>query len=298
MYYYAFFSAVILVSLVWLARIVVPKFPQLAIIDTSIIPEEREMKKKRELLRGKMHRTMTGASRAVGGFMAPKADAVRDLFRGSYRRLLDIERQFKREKRIPPAAARERLVALVAEGHALAKESRYPEAEKKFIEALGYDPRHIEAYRGLADLYLEEKRFDRAKETLAYLAKALIRENRCIHGSGIRTFQSEENAGACPASPAVHADIAGRWIALAAACQALGQDKGAKDAYERAVAVEPANPRNLDLLLEACIMGGDKRRADEVLLQLGTVNPENNKLEEFGGRLKAMAAVPEGRRRK
>lgn len=294
---YLVFGTVILACLIGLARIIVPKLPQLAMIDNSIIPEEREAQKKKELMHGKLHRNLTGAVRTTGEWMAPRTDKVREAFRARYRTLLALDKQFKKEKPVTPAQAREKIATLIVEAAALAKEGHAPEAEKKYIEALGFDPRQVEAYRGLADLYVDEKRHERAQETLAYLVKALIRENRCIHGSGIRSFRAEENEGACPATPAAHADIAGRCIALAWACEALGDGSGARDAYERAVAVEPSNPRNLDLLLDACILGGDKRRAEEVYDQLLTVNPENMKLEEFAGRIQAMQeTAPEAKK--
>ena len=294
---YIVFGIIAALCLVQLGRIVVPKLPQIAMVDTSLIPEVREAEKKKEIVRGKLHRNLTDAVRVTGGLLAPIGDKVQEAFRGHYRALLDIDKQFKKEQPMEPARLRAKVGTLIAEGASLAGEGRSDDAEKKFIEALALDPRRLEAYRGLADIYVEKKRFDRAKETLAYLAKALIRENRCIHGTGIRSFASEENEGACPATPAAHADIAGRWVALAAVCESLADADGATDAYERAVAVEPSNPRNLDLLLEACILGGDKRRAEEVLEQLGTVNPENGKIEGFAERMQEMAMTPDVKKR-
>jgi len=298
MTFYIVFGIIDAICLFKLAQIILPKLPQLALIDTSIIPEVREAEKKKEIMRDKLHRNLVGVVQATSTWVTPKAEQVREGFRGSYRSLLAIDKQFKKEKPLTPVQTRERVAALVMEAAASAKDGRAGEAEKKFIEALGFDPRRIDAYRGLADLYVEQKRHDRAKETLNYLAKALIRENRCIHGVGRYSFSTEENANACPASPVVHADIGGRWIALAWTCESMGDLRGAYEAYERAIAVEPTNPRNLDLLLEACILGGDKRRAEEVLSQLRNMNPENMKLEDFSHRVRGLAeAQPEVRKR-
>lgn len=297
---YGLFGGAILVGIVMLARIVLPKFRQLALIDTSIIPEEREAKKKREIMHGRTHRILSDAVRTTNTAIAPRWEQVRDAFRSKYRKLLDANRAFKREKPLTPPETRERIVTAVTQAKAFAEADKTVEAEKKFLEALGYDPRHVEAYRGLADLYMDAKRYERAKETLQFLIKSLIRDNRCIHGAGRRSFAqtAEANPNACPASHAAHADIAERCIALAAALSELKDEEGSRASFELAVNMEPTNPRHLDLLIEACILGGDKRRAEEVFEALKDANPENMKLEEFRERIIALVEPAEAKRRR
>lgn len=299
MLFYAVFFVIIAVCTVMLVSILARKFPQLTIIDTAAIPAEREAERKKEIMRARLSR-MTGEwGKRVAAGVNRKLDRAREEFRVQYRKVLEIEKQMRKERFMTPAERRERVVGLRAEAEALAKESKIAEAEKKYIEALSFSPRDLDSYRGLGALYLAAKRYEQARETLAYLAKALLRDNRCIHGMGRRSFAAAENSSGCPASSAVHADIAGRFLDLAAACEPLDDRRGARAAYERAVAVEPANPRHLDLLLDACILGGDKERAEEVFAQLERVNPENMKLAALAERLDAMPAPqPAGRKKK
>jgi tetratricopeptide (TPR) repeat protein len=297
---YAACGIVILFCLVRLAVIIVPKFPQLALIDNDIIPEEREARKKKEIMHGRTHRILAGGVGMMGKSLGPLWERLRDAFRAKYRELLDLRKQFRRETALSPAEVRERIAAALASADKLAEAGKGAEAEKMYMEALGYDPRRVEAYRGLADIYLEARRYDRAKETLQYLIKALIRENRCIHGAGRRAFATgaEENPNACPASPAAHADIAARSAALATAFAELRDEEGMLGAYELAVNMEPTNPRYLDLLLEACILGGGKSRAEEVLEALRAVNPQNAKLPDFEERTAAMPDESGARRKR
>jgi tetratricopeptide (TPR) repeat protein len=297
---YSVCGAVGTYCLIRIAVVVLPKFPQLALIDTGIIPAEREARKKKEIMHGRTHRILAGAVGSTGKALLPLWVQIRDAFRVKYRDLLNVQRQFKREKELTPAETRERIVSALADAAKLSEVGKNDEAEKKYMEALGYDPRRVEAYRGLADIYMDDRRYDRAKETLQYLIKALIRENRCIHGAGRRSFATaaEENPNACPASPAAHAEIAARSVALATAFTELRDAEGNMGAYELAVNMEPTNPRYLDLLLEACILGGDKRRAEEVLAAFRESNPGNAKLAEFDERVAGMAEQAESRRRK
>lgn len=293
-------GVVIVYCLARLAAIIVPKFPQLALIDNAIIPEEREARKKKEIMHGRTHRILTGGFAALGEALVPLWERLRDAFRAKYRDLLSRQRELRKENPLTPAEQREKIAAALSEAAKLAAAGKGSEAEQKYMEALGFDPRREEAYRGLADLYMDARRYDRAKETLQYLIKALIRENRCIHGAGRRAFATgvEENPNACPATPAVHSDIAARSVALAAAFNELKDPEGSFGAYELAVNMEPANPRYLDLLLEACILGGDKRRAEEVFEALREVNPENGKLPDFEQRVTDLEEPVERRRKR
>lgn len=288
MFFYVVFLVIILACVAKIAIIVIGKFRNLTIIDIEAIPAERDAKRKNELMQERLSRKTEEWGKKVAAKFGERFDVVREVFRRQYRKVLDLERQMRKEHFTTPAQRRERAGVLIASANAFLKETKTGEAEQKFIEAAAFSPRMPEPYRGLAALYLETKRYEQAKETLAYLTKILVKENRCIHGVGTRSFSAEENPRACPASSASHADLAGRFLDLATACEALGDRSGAVESYERAVAVEPANPRHLDLLLDACILVGDRARAEELFVQLEKVNPENMKLFEFSERIEAL----------
>ena len=64
----------------------------------------------------------------------------------------------------------EKAAALTAEATALFKQSLFPEAERKFLEALAADPAHIPALTGLSDFYTYSP--ERWQEALAYAEQA------------------------------------------------------------------------------------------------------------------------------
>ncbi len=51
--------------------------------------------------------------------------------------------------------------------------------------------------------------------------------------------------------------------------------------FEKALALEPKNPKYLDALLNISIIRKDKVRAGQILNVLKEVNPENNKISEW-----------------
>jgi tetratricopeptide (TPR) repeat protein len=210
-------------------------------------------------------------------------------FKAWYESVVRLDRQFwdRAAKRIiHPLERQKSAQAAVAEAERLLKEDKGVEAEKKFIEALSLDRNCRSAYRGLGDFYMEAKNYVQAKETYAYLARLGVREC-CGPGSDGRRGRNVGRRGhGAPA--AGQSQIAKDHVNLAAACRALGDVACFRRAMEIAVAHEPANPRHLDLLLEACIMDGDREIAAKVLGVLKEVNPDNQKLPQMEEKVRAM----------
>jgi tetratricopeptide (TPR) repeat protein len=294
MWFYLPFFAVIAVSLFTLGGIVARKFPQLTLIDAESLPKERDAKRKREIIRRRVDRLAGAWGRKFAADVLKSLETARERFREQYRKVLALERKYRKELRLTPAAVREKVPGLLVEAAALVNEGKAAEAEKKYIEVVSLDSRSADAYRGLARLFLDDKRYEQARETFAYLIRMAVKENRCLHGKGRHSFSGAvPNPGSCPASSLTHADIAKHCVDLAYACQSLGDVPGTVEAYERAVAMEPSNPRHLDLLLDACILGGDKVRASEVFGRLAEVNPENNKLSLLQEKIASLPDAPD-----
>jgi Flp pilus assembly protein TadD len=79
-----------------------------------------------------------------------------------------------------------------------------------------------------------------------------------------------------------------RFFEVADLYQEEGEEDKAREAYERAVELEPGNPRYIDGLLDMLIMMGKVKEAKENLRELKKANPDNNKIEEFEKRIKDM----------
>lgn len=268
MWFYVAILAPVVLALAALAVVIIRKSRQLSLIDTEALPEERENRIKREIMRERVGRMASAKSMAAADRLRPLIAAVSRAVHGILEGLRRMEQRLERTvNKVPPRKTtnerKTEAVALVEEADRLAIGGSWSEAEKRFVSAIALNPFSIPAYRGLGDLYFEIRNYSQAKETYAFLAHLM--EKRC--------------AGRGPAAPsAVQAETAKDYVRLSGACKALGDMEGARAALESAVSFEPANPRLLDLLIETCIMAGDKGRALEVYERLKSVNPGNQKL--------------------
>lgn len=270
MLFYEVFGGIIAVCALAALAVIARKFGQLALIDVESIPLERDAKKKKEIVHARIDRIAAAWLKRLAGFFRPMAERTRAAFRRMYRRALILERQLEHSEPVLRAEIRARVNDLLAQGAALAESGDMAGAERRYIDAVALDARNLEAYRGLAEIYLATRQYAEARETIQFLLK-IVRAGR---------------------------ERAKDFLNLGLACQALGDQKAAHDAFGEAVAREPLNPKYLDLLLEACILEGNKGQALEVFELLKSANPENQKLESFAQAIAGMPApAPEARRK-
>lgn len=291
MWFYAAAILIVIACLASAAWVVVRKFPQLSLIDTGALPLERDAKKKKAIIQDRASRMTAAFGRRIAAALTHWFERRREGFRRSYRKVLALERTYRKEKPVLPAEVDAKVAALAAEAEGLVKAGEYGDAEKRYIEILSLDRKNADAYWGLGALYLESKRYDQARETYAYLVRMIRKNGRCTHAengavSAIRP---------CAADSAAHADIAAGYLDLGISAQYAGDRQQARAGFERAVAFEPANPRHLDLLLDECILEGDKTRASEIFVQLKGANPENNKLDSLAEKIAALPEPPQKR---
>jgi tetratricopeptide (TPR) repeat protein len=277
--------------------IVVRKFPQLTLINTSVLPKERETRKKKEIIHDRVGRLAAEGWKNFLARVRPVLKGTQTWFRRQYTKVLVLDYKYqaaKPEKRELPASDLRAIVdRLEDEASDLVKAGKAPEAEKKYVEIIRIDPKNLTAYRGLGELYLEAKNYAQAKETFEFLVKMSVKECCVAHKGRASRRPEADEPGTCPASPAVQAEIAKNYFSLSNACRLAGDLTGARLALESALSHEPANPKHLDLLIETCILEGDKERALAVFGKLKEVNPENQKLGALYERVMSLPARDE-----
>ena len=79
-----------------------------------------------------------------------------------------------------------------------------------------------------------------------------------------------------------------RFYRLAELLLQVKEPQTAREAILSAVALEPKNPKYLDLLIETAILAGDKNLALESFQELRLVNPDNQKLIQFKERIEKL----------
>lgn len=278
------------VALVW--SVLVKKFPQLKLIDLSTMAKERHAELKARLMKDRFDRGIGAIAGKTADVTAKATGRMKGVYDRAYGSLKKLEARMDGRK---PAAKRalpplDAAAALDAAQRAL-HEGRYDEAEGAFIEILRRDGKNLEAYRGLADLYIDQKLHDQAAETLEFLLRLTGDDGRAlgrlgqVEASRGNFHQAEErylrSIALTPDATAYRADLGRVYLAS-------GEARKSQEQFRMALQAEPHNPKYLDYFLEASILVGDPDSAQEALGALQEVNPENAKLEEFRARIEAM----------
>lgn len=256
----------ILVSLSIIIVIVVRKFSVLANLDVETIQAERELKFKEQIISSRLKRNFFRHWARLTRIIKPIGHLIISFFKWIYSRLLEVKESQKKESSI--VVGIDNLDKLFMEADELIKNEDYDGAEKKFIEIIGLDSSNIKAFRKLGKLYYDKKNYNESKQTLEH-ALRLLEKNDEILGK-----TSEDNEG-------LNAQIASTYFDIAWASKDQGSLEEALVAVKRALAIEPNNPRYLDMKLDISIIKKDKVSAKEAYDKLVEVNPENQKLKEL-----------------
>jgi tetratricopeptide (TPR) repeat protein len=209
-------------------------------------------------------------------------------------KLKTIEKSFEREHPLTPEEREAKIVGLLTEARANVKLERFGMAEEAVIESLKLDPKRVEAYRVLADIYQSQKLYEQAKQTLEYLIRLDNRDEAAYERLGavesILGQWSEAEANylqsiGLSAKPAlVRTELGEVYLKMGDLAKALEQ-------FQAALVDEPYNPKYLDYFLETAILLGDVVASEEAYAVLETVNPENQKLAEFRARIDNLRPV-------
>lgn len=260
----------ILIALSVIIVIVVRKFSVLANLDVDNIPAEKEARFKQQIISNRLKRNFYKYQSRITRNLKPLSQKWGELISGWIEKLKDIKEE---EEGVIEHNPEETANKLFAEAEEAARNWELAEAEKRYIKIISLDSRSIRAFRGLGRVYLEQKNYTEAKQTLEHAAR-LIEKDYDAHFSvpgmdgAAETKEHEKKAW-----------LAGIFLDLALVTKEQGDNEEANSNIDRALEIEPNNPRFLDTKLELSIMNKDKTKAEEIFARLAEVNPENQKLE-------------------
>ncbi|MEK7546470.1 MAG: tetratricopeptide repeat protein [Patescibacteria group bacterium] len=278
------------VALIW--SVLVKKFPQLKLIDLSTMAKERHAEVKSRIMKDRFDRSLGALAGKTATVTAKASGRVKGLYERAYGSLKRMEAKMDHgAKSSAKSAPASDAAADFEDAQRARADGRYDDSERMYIELLKHDAKHVDAYRGLAELYIDQKLYDQAAETLEFLLRLTGDDDRALGRLG----QVEASRGNFQEAEARYL----RSIELAANATsyradlgrvylAAGEARKAQEQFRTALQAEPHNPKYLDYFLEASILVGDPDSAREALGALSEVNPENAKLADFRGRIEAM----------
>lgn len=232
------------------------KKEKLAQLDLEAMKGHRQKNVKKSIVEIRMERNYRKLLEKIKPILEKIFVPLKNYFSGLYRKILNLEKKYEEDKHKQPVTleekekVRQNLTELVSQGNEFFDKDDLAEAEKKYIEVLSVEKQNIDAYKGLAKIYLKKKDYAHAGETLEFIA----------------TMNPKDEVV---------------WRDLGDLHKVKEDLENALKYYQKAMSLAPSNPKNIDLVVETALETKNKAVATEGIEKLKEVNPDNNKLEEY-----------------
>lgn len=228
--------------------------PQLRVINVDSIPKERARKIKEQIILQKFQRASGKKMKGVSVFFLMTGRTISRAGRRAVQRLYALEQYYQKLKRSASeghhAYDAETIHRLIEDAETLVQKDELIPAEKIYIDIISHNPKSVDAYEGLGNLYLGNSQFDQARETLQFT---------------LRLSPSDASV----------------LVSLAQLELKLDQPKSALTHLKKAIQKRPKNPKYLDLYIEVSLKAGSLKDASDGIKRLKEVNPENQKIQDF-----------------
>lgn len=252
------FLGLLLLSALVLVGSAVRTFPRLANLDVDALPQQQQADMKFGIIEARIERKIKQASFRLTLWTQPIGVWIQNGIHRLSQMVGELEKKVRREQtvRTPELtmegqeAARKKTAELMDRGSDLVKQEQYGDAEKKFIEVLSYEPKNVEAFRALSEVYSLKKEWDHVRDLLLHLKKLSPMEASTDHRLGEIYLLKQH-------------------------------PKSAIRFFQSAVETEGSNPKYLTSLLETAISLKRKVLAVTTLRALKGANPDNQRIAEF-----------------
>lgn len=240
--------------------IIFRKFSVLASLDMNSVPQEQQDRKKEDIVEMRLRRKIEAIKKGFLKVWKPLAKFVAAVASRLYQTVMNLEKKYQAGAESVSEAIeinQQKVLSLLNEADGLVKGDDLAAAEKKLIEVIGLDHRNLEAYKRLGQIYLMQKEYEHAIESLQHALK-LDEKEAAIYGEISEVY-------------------------------GMIDDKEKALMYiKEAVKRDSKNPKYIDAWVEKSINTGDKFSAEQALRKLKKVNPENQKIKEYKQTVKEM----------
>lgn len=290
-WYEIIFLILAIVSLIGVAYFFIRKFPLAARVDIKTLLENKQQEIKKNILEQRLRRVLLDSTKIWREKSKNLLKVLKNILVSLYHDLLEKEKQLLNRRRQAKSVAavgmtslQQRLDNLLTQANEHMKKDELAEAEKKFLEIISLDPKNIDAFEGLGDMYVELKKYNEAKEVFEYLLK-LSSAEAYFHDKLGQVARAQGHLQEAEAQFRISVETnnqnANYLYNLAEVFVMENEYDKAVEYFEKAFDLEPKNPKYLDALLNISIIRKDKVRAGQILNILVEVNPENKKISEW-----------------
>lgn len=271
---------IVVACIAGIVHIISRRWNALLSIDLEALPAERDARTKKKIIAERLKRQMYHAKNKATEISEPLKLFFRKRFSKIQEKVHTLSEAVEHhrsktessDEKMPDGT---RVEKLLREADTAMDQEKFDEAERKYIDIIALDAKNLQPYQGLALLYTKKKDWPQAQEVLEYLCNQL------------RELASHTDSNPSEKS-SLEMRLAESLNQLSGVTLSQEKNDEACSALEEAVALQPQNPKFLDALLELYIILGKQKEARKVLARLKEANPENQKLDEFAERIKAL----------
>lgn len=261
------FLLLAIVCFSWAGWLLSRRWTELRLLDPLTIKEEQHRTKREAMIRKRFDRMRNERSQPFRRLGRAFARQMETWYDGAVGRLRAIEQSYTATKSpfasIAPTT-HERIKTLVTEARSFMRDTKWAEAEKRFLDVLALDPHHVEAYKGLGQIYLKQKLYPQAQETFSFILKM----KRADDATYAALADIEEAAGHWHEAE-LHrlqaVDLGGkqsiRHSELAQHYLETGELLKAAPAVKHAVELEPNSAKYVEQALDIAVRVGDAQEA-------------------------------------
>ena len=242
------------IGVIAIVIILIRKMPQLRLINVDSIAKERTRKIKEQIILQKFQRASGDKLKGISALAVLIGRTTSRSGRRIVQRLYSLEQYYQKLKRSASegqhAYDADTIHRLVEEAETLRQKDELIPAEKIYIDIISHNPKSVDAYEGLGNLYLANGQFDQARETFQF---------------SLRLSPNDASV----------------FVSLSELEMRCDQPKAALVHLKKAIQKRPKNPKYLDLYIEVSLKAGSLKDAQEGIKRLKEVNPENQKIKGF-----------------
>lgn len=270
---------------------------EIRLLNPDSIKEERVRQKREEIIQRRFERVKSGAVHPIRTVAQHALLAGKKTFHGAYIKLIRLDRFYKQAK-APFAAmvpsAKEKIRTILDEARSLARDLKWADAERRYLEVLTMDDRNLDAYKGLAQIYLKQKFYPQARETFEFLMKTKQADASCYAGMG-EIYEAEGNLVKAEEMylKAVEAQprLAHRSAQLAEFYLDQGAFAKAWPLLQRASELEPKSVKYLEISLDTAIRMGNRDEARRLYDRFRLLSEDRPKLQALKERIEGIGTA-------
>ena len=287
---YIILAIVIIFCFAIIVFLVSKKTSKLKLIAVGEIPEEKQSEVKKQLLELRLQKRLASLGRRVinllvaGVKIFKKAiPAMVGAIKGrKMRDSLKIKKEeIKIKREMKPTS---NMDVKLSEANELFKKRKYEEAEEKYIAVLKDDPKNIDVYMALGEIYANNKDWPTAEETYRHVMRInpeFLPAQKELAGLLEATKKWEELKQLSQYIIKGGEETAWIYVKLGLSYRKTGYPDVAEEYFLRAVELEPKNGVALDYLIEAAIINKNKPLALKAFNTLLGISNDAIKLQSF-----------------